>query len=106
SEVCDRVMVMYAGKVVETGSTMDVINSPLHPYTRRLIDCVPRLGHPDKTLQAIPGMAPAINDLPEGCAFAERCDFAAEICRDHDMPLDEIDSGRAVRCIRIMKGEI
>ncbi|MCP4376921.1 MAG: dipeptide/oligopeptide/nickel ABC transporter permease/ATP-binding protein, partial [bacterium] len=47
SEVCDRVMVMYAGKVVETGSTMDVINSPLHPYTRRLIDCVPRLGHPD-----------------------------------------------------------
>ena len=106
SEVCDRVMVMYAGKVVETGSTINVINHPLHPYTRRLIDCVPRLGHPDKNLQAIPGMAPAINDLPEGCAFAERCDFAAELCRDQHIALDDIGSGRAVRCIRIMKGEI
>jgi peptide/nickel transport system permease protein len=106
SEVCDRVIVMYAGKVVETGSTMDVINHPLHPYTRRLIDCVPRLGQPDKPLQAIPGMAPAINALPEGCAFAERCNFAAEICHGHEIPLDEIGAGRTVRCIRLMKGEI
>ena len=106
SEICDRVMVMYAGKVVETGSTMDVINHPLHPYTRRLIDCVPRLGHPDKPIHAIQGMAPAINNLPEGCAFAERCDFAAKICRDHEISLAELDQGRTVRCIRLMRGEI
>ena len=106
SEICDRVMVMYAGKVVETGLTMDVINHPLHPYTRRLIACVPRLGYPDTPIQAIQGMAPAINALPDGCAFAERCDFAAEICRGQNISLDELSAGRAVRCIRLMRGEI
>lgn len=106
SEICDRVMVMYAGQVVETGATMDVINNPLHPYTRRLIDCVPRLGQPDKPLEAIPGMAPAINALPQGCAFADRCDFAADICRAGEIALDELEAGRSVRCIRLMKGEL
>jgi peptide/nickel transport system permease protein len=106
SELCDRVMVMYAGKVVETGTTDDVINSPLHPYTRRLIACVPRLGEPDKQIEAIPGLAPAVNRLPAGCAFANRCDYAKSECRKDHIPLQEVEEGRTSRCIRVMKGEI
>jgi peptide/nickel transport system permease protein len=106
SEVCDRVMVMYAGKVVETGDTMAVINQPLHPYTRRLIACVPKLGQPDKVIEAIPGLSPAVNRLPEGCAFADRCDFASDQCRQTAIPLSVMAAGRAVRCVRIQKGEI
>lgn len=106
SEVCDRVMVMYAGKVVETGETRALIKNPRHPYTKRLIDCVPKLGEPDKALDAIPGMAPAVNDLPTGCSFADRCDFATDDCRADRIPLTELEPGRAVRCIRITRGEI
>ncbi len=106
SELCDRVMVMYAGKVVETGTTDEVINSPLHPYTRRLISCVPRLGEPDKQIDAIPGLAPPINRLPVGCAFADRCDFVKSECRMNHIALKEIEAGRTTRCIRVMKGEI
>ena len=106
SEVCDRVMVMYAGKVVETGTTMSVINDPLHPYTKRLIDCVPKLGEPDKTIHAIPGLSPAVNNLPEGCDFADRCDFATSLCCENYIPITEIQPGRGIRCIRIIKGKI
>jgi len=106
SELCDRVMVMYAGKIVETGNTDDVITSPLHPYTRRLIACVPRLGEPDKQIQAIRGLAPAVNRLPAGCAFADRCDYAKTECRKDHIALEEVESSRATRCIRVMKGEL
>ncbi len=106
SEVCDRVMVMYAGKVVEAGTAQAVINSPLHPYTRRLIDCVPRLGKPDKVIHAIKGLAPAVNDLPEGCAFADRCDYARAECQQQQITITETEPGRSVRCIRVSKGEI
>jgi peptide/nickel transport system permease protein len=106
SELCDRVMVMYAGKVVESGTTDEVINSPLHPYTRRLIACVPRLGEPDKRIEAIPGLAPAVNRLPIGCAFANRCGYAKLECRKDHIALQEAEAGRTIRCIRVMKGEI
>jgi len=106
SELCDRVMVMYAGQVVETGPAEAVINKPLHPYTRRLIACVPRLGAPDKRIEAIPGMAPGVNRLPVGCAFADRCDYAAMDCRREPVVLEAVESGRTVRCVRVTKGEI
>jgi peptide/nickel transport system permease protein len=106
SELCDRVMVMYAGQVVETGTTDAVINTPLHPYTRRLIACVPRLGMPDKRIEAIPGMAPGVNRLPVGCAFADRCDYAAVECRRKRIALEEVESGHTARCIRVIKGQI
>jgi peptide/nickel transport system permease protein len=106
SELCDRVIVMYAGQVVETGTTDEVINSPLHPYTRRLIACVPRLGEPDKRIKAIPGLAPAVNRLPDGCAFADRCDYAVDECRGEPIRLQEVELGRTIRCHRVMKAEI
>lgn len=99
-EVCDRVMVMYSGRVVESGTTRAVFENPLHPYTHRLMACVPRLGEPDRTMNAIPGMAPAVNRLPQGCAFAPRCDLAVDDCRRHNIELQAYGSKQQVRCLR------
>ena len=99
SELCDRVAVMYAGRIVETGPTEAVLAAPAHPYTRRLIDCVPVLGAPERRLAAIPGLPPAVNRLPAGCAFAARCDRARDDCRSAEVPLATQDETRAVRCL-------
>jgi peptide/nickel transport system permease protein len=97
AQLCDRVAVMYGGQVVETGPTPEVLASPAHPYTRRLIECVPELGKGRRALAAIPGLPPAVDDLPAGCAFAPRCDKAQELCRAGTIAL----TGRAhqVRCL-------
>ncbi|UEM05806.1 dipeptide/oligopeptide/nickel ABC transporter permease/ATP-binding protein [Skermanella rosea] len=100
SELCDRVMVMYAGRVVETGPVAEVLRDPRHPYTRRLLSCVPVLGRPERALDAIPGLPPAVNRLPRGCHFADRCDRVIDRCRAADVELDPLAPGRASRCIR------
>ncbi|MBZ0332183.1 dipeptide/oligopeptide/nickel ABC transporter permease/ATP-binding protein [Halomonas sp. ANAO-440] len=100
SQVCDRVAVMYAGRIVEIGPTADILDNPRHPYTRRLIDCVPRLGEPDNEPAAIPGLPPPADALPEGCAFADRCDLAEDACRRGEVGLNATDSDRQVRCIK------
>ncbi|OQM74281.1 dipeptide/oligopeptide/nickel ABC transporter permease/ATP-binding protein [Manganibacter manganicus] len=99
SAICDRVAVMYAGRIVETGRTEDILNSPAHPYTRKLIDCVPVLGEPERRLEAIEGLPPSVDDLPRGCAFAPRCPYADADCRHGDIALTATNGGRAVRCI-------
>jgi peptide/nickel transport system permease protein len=101
SQICDRVAVMYAGRIVELGPVDDVLTRPAHPYTRLLIDCVPRSGRSGAPLAAIPGLPPLLDRLPEGCAFAERCERADVGCREGQ--LDLISSGRdqpdhLVRC--------
>ncbi len=100
SELCDRVLVMYAGRIVESGTVDDVFGAPRHPYTRRLLDCVPILGEPDRSIDAIPGLPPAIDRLPPGCAFAPRCALAEESCRLGAIPLTEVGPGHSVRCLR------
>ncbi|SDM94319.1 dipeptide/oligopeptide/nickel ABC transporter permease/ATP-binding protein [Vreelandella arcis] len=100
SQVCDRVAVMYAGRIVEIGPTADILDDPRHPYTQRLIDCVPRLGEPNNEPAAIPGLPPAADALPEGCAFADRCDLAEDACLRGDIALRATDSDRQVRCIK------
>ncbi|WP_274423309.1 dipeptide/oligopeptide/nickel ABC transporter permease/ATP-binding protein [Chelativorans sp. YIM 93263] len=105
SEICDRVAVMYGGRIVETGPTDEVLNSPAHPYTRKLIDCVPVLGEPERRLDAISGLPPAVNRLPQGCAFADRCAYVEPACREGDVALEEQAQGRAVRCIKPLKAE-
>ncbi|MEM7221843.1 MAG: dipeptide/oligopeptide/nickel ABC transporter permease/ATP-binding protein [Pseudomonadota bacterium] len=99
SEICDRVAVMYAGRIVEIGPTEDILASPAHPYTRKLIDCVPVLGAPERRLEAIPGLPPVVNRLPEGCAFAERCPQAQANCRKGEIELHSSGGQRAVRCL-------
>ncbi len=99
AQLCDRVAVMYAGRIVETGPTPDVLSDPAHPYTRRLIACVPELGEGQRELHAIPGLPPAVDDLPPGCAFAPRCDKARDVCRQGEVTLDAFSRDRAVRCL-------
>ncbi|MEQ8291425.1 MAG: dipeptide/oligopeptide/nickel ABC transporter permease/ATP-binding protein [Roseovarius sp.] len=98
AQLCDRMAVMYAGRIVEEGPTGSVLSHPLHPYTRRLIACVPELGEGRRELAAIPGLPPVVDDLPPGCAFAPRCDKAQESCRQGDIALDR-SGARAVRCL-------
>ncbi|MCR4265883.1 dipeptide/oligopeptide/nickel ABC transporter permease/ATP-binding protein [Nitratireductor sp. ZSWI3] len=105
SAVCDRVAVMYAGRIVETGRTQDVLSAPAHPYTGKLIDCVPVLGQPERRLASIEGRPPVVNKLPAGCAFADRCPRVEADCRTGDIPLSSFGEERAVRCLHPLTRE-
>jgi peptide/nickel transport system ATP-binding protein len=103
ADVCDRVVVMYAGRVVETGGAGEVFADPLHPYTRALSDAFPRIG--DSAARYAPaglaGDPPDPRDLPSGCSFAPRCPRAADVCRQAEPPLLSIDTDRGVACVRV-----
>lgn len=103
ADVCDRVVVMYAGRVVETGSAGEVFSDPLHPYTKALSDAFPRIG--DASARYAPaglgGDPPDPRELAQGCSFAPRCPRAAEICLETEPPLIEFDGARAAACVRV-----
>lgn len=98
AQLCDRVAVMYAGRIVEEGPTTAVRTAPAHPYTARLMACVPELGGGKRRLSAIPGLPPVVDNLPDGCAFADRCDKATAACRTGDIALTVV-ADRAVACL-------
>jgi oligopeptide/dipeptide ABC transporter ATP-binding protein len=85
AKMCDRVMVMYAGRVVESGPVRDIFNRPAHPYTQALLRSVPNMDQDVQRLDSISGQPPALWELPEGCRFAPRCPLAEERCR-HEYP--------------------
>jgi peptide/nickel transport system permease protein len=97
AQLCDRVAVMYAGRIVEEGETTAVLDRPMHPYTARLMACVPELGGGKRALAAIPGLPPVVSDLPVGCAFAPRCERACASCTQTE--IDLTDGTHAVRCL-------
>jgi peptide/nickel transport system permease protein len=99
SQICERVVVMYAGQVAEVGTVDQIYRRPLHPYTRRLMGCVPRVGERTRDMDAIPGLPPALDALPGGCRFADRCDMVIDACRRSPVALRAV-AGREVRCIR------
>ena len=82
SEICDTVSVMYAGTVLETGSKEDVFRSPANPYSRALMESIPRRGVKNQRLRTIPGIPPELFDEMAGCPFAPRCEYAAQRCRE------------------------
>ena len=97
AEVADRVVVMYAGKVMERGSVLDVFERPAHPYTRGLLACLPGTGGTDG---GIPGTLPDPRDPPDGCRFAPRCAYAEDACRTGEQQAEiELDAGHRVSCI-------
>jgi peptide/nickel transport system ATP-binding protein len=98
--LADHVCVMYAGRIVEQGSVFDVLTHPRHPYTRGLLDSVPSRSARGARLQQIPGMPPSVLDLPEGCAFRERCTRATEICATTPamLPPPGADGAQRARC--------
>ncbi|SDH36403.1 ABC transporter ATP-binding protein [Variovorax sp. OV700] len=101
--LADRVCVMYAGRVVESGETDDILDHPRHPYTIGLIGSVPSSDRSGDRLYQIPGMAPSPLALPQGCAFSPRCGHASERCRAEQPPLDT-GGGRSYRCFHPQPG--
>ena len=99
SAVCDRVAVMYAGEVVETGPTAVLLETPAHPYTAALAGCVPVLGERGRERATIPGRPPSLAALPGGCRFAERCPRAEEDCRAGPIAIVPTAPDRSVRCL-------
>lgn len=102
AEMADRVAVMYAGQIVEETDVSTLFSRPLHPYTEGLLASIPVLGEPVDTLETIPGVVPALIDLPPGCRFAARCVARVEndlaICEQEDPDLIETRHGHKVRC--------
>jgi peptide/nickel transport system ATP-binding protein len=97
SSLADRIAVMYAGRVVETGRTAEVVSAPRHPYTRGLINSVPSHNARGSRLAQIPGMTPSLINLPKGCAFRTRCPQAIDACLEPP-PIREVAPGREIRC--------
>jgi len=99
AQLCDRIAVMYAGEIVESGLTSDVLHTPQHPYTQRLIACVPQLGDGQRKLASIGGLPPSLHALPAGCAFADRCTRVQSPCREGKVTLNDISDSQSVRCL-------
>ena len=99
AEMADRIVVMYAGRVVESGRTDEVIERPRHPYTRGLVAAIPDLRHRG-TLRGIPGVSVGVGNWPQGCPFAPRCQHAIADCNAATPTLDEVSDGHHVRCVR------
>lgn len=102
AEMCDRVNVMYAGRIVEQAPVNELFKAPKHPYTDALIGSTPILGHADKPLTTIPGSVPNLIDLPSGCKFSPRCvarlQYNLEICLHEEPELKLLSPGHTVRC--------
>jgi peptide/nickel transport system ATP-binding protein len=111
ARICERVAVLYAGELVEDGTTLDLYRQPLHPYTQGLIDSIPRPGaRKNQTrLHGLAGQIPPLSDRPAACVYAPRCPLAIELCFQKRPPLDAPVPGRSVRCHRwpeILAGQI
>ena len=99
SQVCDRVLVMYGGRIVESGPVDQVIGDPAHPYTQALIGAIPDLETPrGQRLVEIPGQPPTIGAFPRGCSFQGRCPARQDACAAAEPPQTDIGAGRVVAC--------
>ena len=98
SQMVDRINVMYCGKLVETGSTEDIVAFNAHPYTEGLLNSIPKLYEDRGRLDYIPGMVPNMFELPEGCYFAPRCRYCQDICRHQQPVMREVGPGHLAAC--------
>ena len=100
AEFCENIIVMYAGQMMERGTTDQVIDDPKHPYTQGLLRCLPRIGVQEEQILPIPGLVPDLADLPLGCPFSPRCNKVLPKCTQVDtIPLTTLPDGRSVRCL-------
>ena len=98
AQMCDEVIVMYAGEIVEQAPIRELFSHPSHPYTQGLIASVPRMKQTEKLLHTIPGMVPGVQDMPEGCRFAPRCSRAQERCMKEKPPTFAVNDGHYAAC--------
>jgi oligopeptide/dipeptide ABC transporter ATP-binding protein len=98
SELCDKVAVMYAGKLIEHADLATLFKEAKHPYTQALLESIPRLDLETERLRVIPGVVPQLINPPPGCRFHPRCEYVKEICRKEEPPLIEIKQGHTVAC--------
>lgn len=97
-DIADRLAVMYAGQIVEMAPANKMLKRPMHPYTRSLMNSIPKLGHEMERLNAIPGNVPSIGFMPTGCRFHPRCPMAKSDCSQKVPELIEAEPGHWVRC--------
>ena len=100
AEICDKVAVMYAGRIIEAGNLDDVFNHTLHPYTEGLFNSLPNINDRKAELKPIPGLMPDPTNLPEGCAFAPRCEYATEACTKALPELKNFTGTHMAACLR------
>lgn len=98
ADVADTIAVMYAGRIVETSPVHDIYKAPAHPYTKGLLDSIPRLDQKGQELYAIKGLPPNLMNIPPGCAFHPRCPLAQDVCRTDEPPLYEVSDERGSAC--------
>ncbi|WP_327719215.1 ABC transporter ATP-binding protein [Streptomyces sp. NBC_00490] len=98
ADVADRIAVMYAGRIVESAPVHDIYKAPAHPYTRGLLDSIPRLDQKGQELYAIKGLPPNLMNIPPGCAFNPRCPMAQDVCRTDVPPLYDVSEDRTSAC--------
>ncbi len=98
TEICDKVAIMYAGKMMEWGGVNQVMKEPAHPYTQGLLAAIPRLSNESKKLEFIPGNIPSTVDPPKGCRFSPRCPYAKPVCTQEEPPMVEIAPSHFVAC--------
>ena len=99
AQVCDRVAIMYAGEIVESGTIAEVFDYPYHPYTIGLFGSIPSLDSTAEKLKPIQGQMPDPTGLPEGCAFAPRCPYATDACRAQKPEMTSVGGTHLVRCL-------
>ena len=100
AEICDYVYVMYAGKIMEQAETFELFDHTMHPYTKGLLDCIPRIGQNAERLHTIPGVVPNLLHLSQGCPFSNRCEYATDQCRTEKAQLHPVAPDHQVRCFR------
>jgi oligopeptide/dipeptide ABC transporter ATP-binding protein len=98
ADVADNICVMYAGRIVERAGVHDIYKDPAHPYTKALLESIPRVDMKGQQLASIEGLPPTLTKLPAGCSFHPRCNFVRDRCREDDPPLYEVDGGRRSAC--------
>ncbi|MBU0758839.1 MAG: ABC transporter ATP-binding protein [Candidatus Omnitrophica bacterium] len=98
--MADRIEVMYAGRIVESGLKKDIVSEPRHPYTKGLINSIPSMKNRKKKFEAIEGKAPLFSDLPQGCKFHPRCGFRIEKCMEKEPALENVSDSHFARCVR------
>ncbi|MCH2513292.1 MAG: ABC transporter ATP-binding protein [Chloroflexi bacterium] len=101
AKMCDRVAVMYAGRIVEHGSVRDIFNNPSHPYTEALLASVPKMDRDVDRLFSIEGQPPQLHDLPLGCSFADRCPVVMDKCREQYPDSMQVSDGHVASCWRV-----